>query len=243
MKLCRARLHDLDDPFNATVTVRDGRKVRECRPCGNERVRRRYHATKGQPYRPRQLEWRGPRTLTAEGQAWRRRRQGVVGYRSGGQLAYKVTPSDVRLLQSLADGFTAREIAVQEYVTLSTIRMRSKMLMQRLGVSSSVGAVAQGLKRGMITPDKVTAKRLRLKWNRDREPYRLRYTRRQLADVVNAARMPGRPGSVALYARLAPLEAMTEPHAVSIMWALGEITSRHVPQTRNAYRGFRNQQN
>lgn len=242
MSMCRKGLHSLDDP--ATVAWRtypNGTKTRSCRLCRNAWARRRWHAQNGAEDLPRQLEWRGPRRLTTGARWQRRARKGLASRRGGGCIAYRLSPTDVRMITLLAEGYTVREIAARDFCTLATVAMRLLQIRKRLGVTNSVQMVAQCLKRGVIRPDKATARRLRRQWEKERQAQVVIVFRKELKEVIAGQRQPHVANSDALMKRLRAIQAHNAPHAVSVMWALGHLTSRHVPQTRNSYRGKRAQ--
>jgi DNA-binding CsgD family transcriptional regulator len=208
--VCRAGLHDLTLPGAVTLAEwpsRPGATVRMCVECSRIRNRRR-----------------------------KRHPKQSVHTNGGRPPQYNLSANDVRTLQMTADGLTLQEIAVRECVTLGSLKSRMYHINRRLGVGSQPAAVAQGLKRGIITPDKATAKRLRKRFAQERKSVLFRVFRKELKEVIQGA-MPTRATARSVIDSLAAIEALTQAHAVSIYWALGEITSVHVPQTRNRYKG------
>ncbi|MEV1049657.1 helix-turn-helix transcriptional regulator [Streptomyces sp. NPDC049887] len=144
-------------------------------------------------------------------------------------MAYRPSPQQLAYLQLLADGLNVDEIAERLYVTRNAVRNGLQEIHRKYGVTSNAEAVAQGLKRGTIRPDRATGKRLP----------RSNAARDGLADVralLRGDRQQYKGGSLALGRLCDSLLSWSEPHAVSVLWGAGRLTSRDVPQTRNRYR-------
>ncbi|MFH8405543.1 LuxR C-terminal-related transcriptional regulator [Streptomyces sp. NPDC018019] len=229
--LCRKGLHDLDDPAVArTAACPCGCARRYCLLCRTAAERERRARAREVRRGPVQLEWTGPRRLSRSGRYQRRRGRGApLGLRTG-RLAYRITPQERQVLQLLADGLSGSEIAERLWLARLTVRDRlMKNIRLKYGVASNAAAVAQGLKRGAVRPDPAGRRLPRTKAVRDGA--------RSVIRLVKGERRPRHDRSRALQAMLDGLYAWSEAHAVSLLWSAGHITSRHVPQTRNAYRG------
>lgn len=231
--VCVAELHDMRDPDNVGTRLnRHGKPQRWCRPCQRAR-----HAQwrKDRRDRERQLEWTGPHYRTTHAWQAHRDKRGIANLRIGGRISYRITAVEQAALQHLADGLTYEETAQALYLSMNSL-MRGVLYRVRLkyGVGSTAAAVAQGLKRGLIKPDRATAKLLR----------KNSLTRMHTRSVIRLAKGE-RPqyvqGGKALDVLLDTLCAWSEPHAVSVLWGAGLMTARHVPQTRNRYRAHRDQ--
>jgi DNA-binding NarL/FixJ family response regulator len=61
-----------------------------------------------------------------------------------------LTPRQLQLLRALASGRTNKELAHQLGISQATVKSYLKELYERLGVSSRAGAVAYGLRQGLI---------------------------------------------------------------------------------------------
>jgi DNA-binding CsgD family transcriptional regulator len=231
--VCRNGLHDVTDPAN--VYIRPDNGTRWCKPCkrivDRDHKRMMRHLTDDQKARRLYLEWKGPRRRTQSAIKQHRVRYGLHPYASGHRLEYAITAAEVRTLQSYADGLTCPEIAAREQLVPGAIDRRSRNIRAKYGVADMVAAVAQGLKRGAITPDKATVRHLSPKALRKNV---VRTYVHQLVAVVQGRARRGQQSNE-LNAILWHLQARNEAHAVSILWAAGIITARHVPQTRNRY--------
>ncbi|NEB04517.1 hypothetical protein G3I78_36525 [Streptomyces sp. SID13726] len=213
-----------------------GRWQRRCRPCALARKRKYYQRqaeARARMARVRpwweQLEWTGPHRADNPWKRTRRRKRSAQNYKVNGHpIAYKVSAQQVLYLQGLADGLTLDEIAERENVTLNTVHNGLGEARIKYGVSSNAAAVAQGLKRGVLKADRVTARRL---------PARVpRAAVEDVRALVRGERLPHKAHAARIWQTLDPLMSWTEAHAVSVLWAAGRLTSRHVPQTRNRYR-------
>lgn len=225
--LCKAGIHDMADPANLAERKSAGRVYRQCRQCKRQRDSERQAKL-------RQLEWRGPRKRK-DIASWRKRRGRSRG-KTGQQLKYRPTPEEVRTLQAIALGATYADICEAEFCTRSLPRNRMENVRIKYGVNSNAAAVAQGLKRGVIRADREGAKNIPASpWLRSRKGIN-RHAASVIALVQGKRRQYG-DNTHALRRELDVLCAWSEAHAVSVLWAAGLITSRHVPQTRNRYRG------
>ncbi|MEU9654832.1 LuxR C-terminal-related transcriptional regulator [Streptomyces chartreusis] len=235
--MCGRGLHSFDDPDNVWLVFNRDRDrwQRRCRPCAIERKRgydrrKAEERAKNPPVRPwwAQLEWTGPHRVDNPWKRSRRRKRSAQNYKVNGHpIAYKVSPQQVIYLQGLADGLTLDEIAERENVTLNTVRNGLCEARTKYGVSSNAAAVAQGLKRGVLKADRDTARRL---------PYRVPAAAvEDVRALVRGERLPHKAHGARIWRTLDPLMSWTEAHAVSVLWAAGRLTSRHVPQTRNRY--------
>ncbi|MBW8087767.1 helix-turn-helix transcriptional regulator [Streptomyces hygroscopicus subsp. hygroscopicus] len=236
--MCGAGIHRLDDPRNVYVTFdrQRGAYRRKCRPC--ELARKRRAAVEGAQVEPArhtrpwwlQLEWTGPhRARSTSGRADRRRRTVQAYAPSGHPMEYRPTAQQLVYLQALADGLTVEEIAERLCVTPNAVRNGLDAIRRKYGVSSTPAAVAQGLKRGAIRPDRKTGKRLP-------RSNAVRTHVRSIRALVRGERPPHKGHAVALGRELDVLLSWSESHAVSVLWGAGRLTSRDVPQTRNQYR-------
>jgi two-component system nitrate/nitrite response regulator NarL len=61
-----------------------------------------------------------------------------------------LSPREAQVLEFLADGLTAPQIAVQLHLSPSTVKTHLKRLYGRLDVSDRAAAVAEGMRRGLI---------------------------------------------------------------------------------------------
>lgn len=236
--VCGSGLHSFDDPANYYVIYdrQRGQSRRKCRPCALARKRaeaaRKAAERAAMPVvRPwwAQLEWTGPHTTNDPWQRLRRRKAFAQNYVVNGHpIAYRVTPTQLTYLQAIADGLTLEEVAEREHVTPNTVRNGLYEVRTKYGVASNAAAVAQGLKRGTVRPDRATAKRL---------PYRVPAAAvRDVRALVLGERIPHKAHGKQIWRTLDPLMSWTEAHAVSVLWAAGRLTARDVPQTRNRYR-------
>jgi len=238
MTVCGRGLHSFDDPDNVWLVFNKdrGRWQRRCRPCAVMRKRgydrrKAEERAKKTPVRPwwEQLEWTGPHKVNDPWKRSRRRKRTAQNYKVNGHpIAYRVTAQQVVYLQGLADGLTTEEVAEQEHISPNAVRLALGEVRAKYGVSSNAAAVAQGLKRGVLTADRATARRL---------PYRVPAVPvEDIRALVRGERLPHKAHAARIWRTLDPLMSWTEAHAVSVLWAAGKITSRHVPQTRNRYR-------
>lgn len=236
--MCRKGLHRLDDPRNVYLIYdryRDGYR-RQCRPCVLDKRREaRRRGSEERRAMPRvlpryaQLEWTGPHKPLNPSSRWGRRKRTVQAFGlSGAPMAYRPTAQQLLYLQLLADGMTVVEVAERLYVTSNAVRNGTHELRCKYGVTSNAAAVAQGLKRGTIRPDRKTGKRLSRTTARRYLP--------SVRALVRGERGPYRAQSAALGRMLDALLSWSEPHAVSVLWGAGSLTARDVPQTRNRYR-------
>ncbi|MEU0808660.1 LuxR C-terminal-related transcriptional regulator [Streptomyces sp. NPDC005970] len=236
--MCGAGLHRLDNPRNVYVTFDkvSGKYRRKCRPCALARKRRATaERDQGQPARRelpwwQQLEWAGPhRAASASGRADRRKHTVQTYAPTGHPMEYRPTRQQLEYLQALADGLTVLEVAERLYVSLNAVHNGLYDLRRKYGVGSNAAAVAQGLKRGTIRPDRKTGKGL----PRNNS---VRTHTRSIRALVRGERAPYRGNAAALARELDTLLSWSEAHAVSVLWGAGRLTSRDVPQTRNRYR-------
>lgn len=206
----------------------------ECRKCRSDRARTHAEKRKAKRRAEREareaqkampaLEVRGPRKKT---------RRELSGQRRGTRaFNYSASAVELEVLQLIADGITPEEIAIHLYISASTVRQRLRRLRRKYGVNSTVAAVAQGLKKGTLGPDKRTAKTLRGTRRVERSVIAA-YVGYVISENVPAQE---RPPSESVLKERQVIHAATDAHAVSILWAAGYITSRHVPQTRNHHR-------
>lgn len=65
--------------------------------------------------------------------------------------SFGLTELDVRTLQLLAEGMKEREIAVHEFITLNSVKYRTKVIRRKLSVGSNAAAVGVALQEGFIT--------------------------------------------------------------------------------------------
>lgn len=144
------------------------------------------------------------------------------------RLHYRPTPQQYAILQLLADGLTVEEIAETMVLSVPTIAGHLQDIHRKYGVKNHAAAVAQALKRGMVQPDRKTAKRL---------PYRIHSKHIEaLRVLIRSERMSYRGYDKRLPVLLDACMSWTEAHAVSVLWAAGRLTAKDVPQTRNEYR-------
>ena len=61
-----------------------------------------------------------------------------------------LTPREIQVLQLVAAGASAPEIAVQLFVTPATVRTHLKNTFEKLGVNDRASAVAEGMRRGLL---------------------------------------------------------------------------------------------
>lgn len=233
--MCGKGLHRLDDPNNVYLSVDQVRGTirRKCRPCALDRkraARERAQAGTVGGARPRwlQLEWTGPhRAVSPSGRSDRRRRTTQTYTPNGHPMEYRPTPQQLVYLQELADGHTVGEVAERLYVTPNAVRNGLHDVRRKYGVRSTAAAVAQGLKRGAIRPDRATGRRLP-------RSNAVRTHVRSVRALVRGERPPHK--GRALGRELDCLLSWSEAHAVSVLWGAGRLTARDVPQTRNQYR-------
>jgi two-component system nitrate/nitrite response regulator NarL len=81
----------------------------------------------------------------------RRERDHVVRF-----AASSLTPRERQILDALAEGLTSREIADRLGIALETEHAHLVRLFSKLGVHSRVGALAFGLRHGLVTHDSPT---------------------------------------------------------------------------------------
>ncbi len=190
--MCGAGLHDLTDPGNVRTYRRSGgRTMRFCRPCALRRSRER--RTRGRTPVPSPSRT-GPRPA----------RRSVLG-----------------ILQALARGETAAEIADRLGMTCDAVEDCLDMQRRRYGARSLAAAVLAGLARGEIRP---------LGWEHPLPP-RNNTTRnhtRSLLRLVRGERTACAAGP-AHERMMDDLYAWHEPHAVSVLWAAGIITADDLP--------------
>ena len=76
--------------------------------------------------------------------------QVAAGTTSAATAAPQLTPDDVRLLQLVADGLTAREIARKVGCTAHAVADRTSRLYTRMGVRNAPHAVAVAIRAGLL---------------------------------------------------------------------------------------------
>jgi DNA-binding CsgD family transcriptional regulator len=227
--------HDMEDPRNQRWHVTPhGTKVRSCRPCALARERNYRKEARERAARERakynQLEWKGPKRITSYTRERIRAKTGIT-VPAGIRLQYKPNEQDFKIMQMYADGFSHYEIANVICLSPRSVDMQMQMTRIKYGVHSTAEVIAQGLKRGAIRPDKVRGKMV------PRRSNRVRGAIAELKRIINGAHIPR--SNTPKYAEICePLGASSIPHAVSIAWAAGRLTSRHVPQTRNHYTSY-----
>lgn len=231
--MCGNGLHSFDDPANYREYFDKGRGQwrRRCRPCTNARKSeadaRKREARRLAKAWWEQLEWTGPhRPQHAATRAGRRKRTRQKYVVRGHPIAYRVTAQQLDFLQGAANGETFQETAERLSVNAQAVRNGLLEVRRKYGVTSNAAAVAQGLKRGVIRADRVTAKRLPARVARAHVD--------SIRALIKGERSPYKSHRISRL--LDACMAWTEPHAVSVLWAAGKITSRDVPQTRNQYR-------
>lgn len=69
----------------------------------------------------------------------------------GAHLANTLTPTEVRLLQLMADGLSYGEIAKKLYVSEKTVRRYAAVLYSKMNVTDKAQAVAEALRRGLLS--------------------------------------------------------------------------------------------
>jgi two-component system nitrate/nitrite response regulator NarL len=62
-----------------------------------------------------------------------------------------LTPRELEVLRLISDGLSAPEIAERLFVSVTTVRTHLKHVYEKLEVSDRAAAVAQGLRRGLLT--------------------------------------------------------------------------------------------
>ncbi|MEU8683166.1 hypothetical protein [Streptomyces sp. NPDC048611] len=241
-----ALLHDMNDPANVRVWTDklSGRERRACKPCQAAAGRRYNHRRRQAAKARRTLEWTGPRRIQTESWVSRHKAAGVTAARRNGQpMRYKPTAAELDTAQRIADGYSVQEIAVDCYLTTAAVNERLRRLNAKWGTNNRIAMIGQGLKRGLIQPDHVTAKHLLRQ--ESRHGYKgpafrtypvVRYVWRLRGELLGECPPYPLGANAKLAEILWPLEARTEAHALSILWAARVITSRHIPQTRNNYR-------
>ncbi len=73
-----------------------------------------------------------------------------------GQLLARLTPRELEVLQSLADGKSTAEIAASLFISPRTVRSHVKNVLAKLGVHSKLEAVTMALRYGVIRVDRLT---------------------------------------------------------------------------------------
>ncbi|MDI6871067.1 MAG: response regulator transcription factor [Bacillota bacterium] len=68
----------------------------------------------------------------------------------GSHLANTLTPTELRLLQLMADGLSYGEIAKKLYVSEKTVRRYATVLYSKMNVADKAQAVAEALRRGLL---------------------------------------------------------------------------------------------
>lgn len=214
--------------------VNPGTGAVECRQCRRDRhqthsenrkaLRKAARAEREAQEALPALEIRGPR---------RKSRRALAGQRRGLRaVTYSASAVELEVLQLIADGLTPEEIAVHLYISTSSVRQRLHRLRAKYGANSTVAAVAQGLKKGTLRPDKRTAKTLRGTRRVERSVIAAYVGYVISENIPTQERAPSEP----VLKERQVIHAATDAHAVSILWAAGYITSRHVPQTKNLHR-------
>jgi two-component system nitrate/nitrite response regulator NarL len=61
-----------------------------------------------------------------------------------------LSPRESEILRLIADGLTAPEIGSRLYISASTVKMHTKNVFEKLGVSDRAAAVAEGMRRGLV---------------------------------------------------------------------------------------------
>lgn len=225
--------HNLDDPVNQRWHVTpNGAKIRSCRPCALAREKRYRKAKRLLAAQERakftQLEWMGPTKVTPYRRERIRLKNGIK-VPPGIRLQYRPSLQDFMIMQMFADGYSRYEIANVLCLTHRSVEMQMHLTRIKYGVHTTAEVIAQGLKRGAIHPDKVRGKMI---------PRRSNRVRAAVADLklvaAGQAYLP-RPHTSRYNAICDPLGALSIPHAISIAWGAGRLTSRHIPQTPNRY--------
>jgi DNA-binding CsgD family transcriptional regulator len=62
-----------------------------------------------------------------------------------------LSPRETQVLQCVADGMSDRAIGLELAVSIETVRTHVRRLRRKLGASNRATAVAQGLRRGIIS--------------------------------------------------------------------------------------------
>ncbi len=73
-----------------------------------------------------------------------------------GQLVARLTPRELEVLQSLADGKSTDEIAQALFISPRTVRSHVKNVLAKLGVHSKLEAVTMALRYGVIRVGRMT---------------------------------------------------------------------------------------
>jgi two-component system, NarL family, nitrate/nitrite response regulator NarL len=61
-----------------------------------------------------------------------------------------LTARELEILELMADGLLAPQIAAQLFVAVPTVKSHQARLYEKLGVSDRAAAVAQGMRRGLF---------------------------------------------------------------------------------------------
>jgi two-component system response regulator NreC len=78
------------------------------------------------------------------------------GSANGQQSAYtSLTPRDRRIVQMIAEGYTSREIAARECISVRTLETHRASIMARLEVNSVATLTKYAIREGLTTPDDV----------------------------------------------------------------------------------------
>ena len=78
------------------------------------------------------------------------------GSANGQQSAYTaLTPRDRRIVQMIAEGYTSREIAARECISVRTLETHRASIMARLEVNSVATLTKYAIREGLTTPDDV----------------------------------------------------------------------------------------
>lgn len=225
--------HNLDDPVNQRWHVTpSGRKVRSCRPCALARERGYRKAERLRKATERaaatQLEWIGPVKITSYRRERIREKNGIK-VPPGIRLQYRPSPQDYMIMQMFADGYSRYEIANAIGLSHRSVDMQMHLTRIKYGVHTTPEAIAQALKRGAIQPDKVRGKMVA------RQSNRVRAAIADLKLIVAGQCYVPRPNTPRYNKICEAFGAFSVPHAISIAWAAGRLTSRHIPQTANRY--------
>jgi len=67
-----------------------------------------------------------------------------------------LTPREREVLERIARGLTNRQIAQELFVSLNTVETHRRHILEKLGVHSRAGLVAQALERGLLGDHPIT---------------------------------------------------------------------------------------
>lgn len=84
----------------------------------------------------------------------RSKRPGIRRLIVGEQVVNIPTPIEVEILQSWVYGLTDKEIARQRGICLRTVKNKTTMLYERLGVNNRTRAVTMAVRRGWVENDR-----------------------------------------------------------------------------------------